>query len=190
MDFDHDGDLDLAFSNVNQPSVLLQNDTQTTGNWLLIELVGTVSNRDAVGATVQLKTNKQSSSRSVIGGGSYLSQGPYYLHFGLAPNETIEQAEIIWPNGQHQTIKNVPTAKRLQWIEPRAAGIVIVSGFVRNQLVRNSSESLRIPLRSLFICGSPKSSQKPKILAYSSIILGFAKMCCCSMMTSFAIPIA
>ena len=120
MDFDHDGDLDLAFSNVNQPSVVLQNDSQTTGNWLLIELVGTVSNRDALGATVKLKTSKQSMTRSVVGGGSYLSQGPYYLHFGLAQDETIEQAEIMWPSGQRQTIKNVPTAKRLQWIEPRA----------------------------------------------------------------------
>jgi hypothetical protein len=123
MDFDHDGDLDLAFSNVNQPSAVLQNDSQTVGNWLLIELVGTVSNRDAVGATVQLKTNKQSMTRSVVGGGSYLSQGPYYLHFGFAPGESIEQAEIIWPSGQRQTIKNVPTAKRLQWTEPRASPI-------------------------------------------------------------------
>jgi len=120
LDFDHDGDLDVVFSNINEPSTVLQNASQTTGNWLMIELIGTVSNRDAVGATIQLKTNKQSLTRSVVGGGSYLSQGPFYLHFGLAENEMIEQVEVLWPSGKRQTIKDVPTSKRLQWIEPTA----------------------------------------------------------------------
>ena len=118
LDFDRDGDLDLAFSNVNEPSAILENGSNTAGKWLIVELIGTVSNRDAVGATVHLKTSKRSYMRGVIGGGSFLSQGPLYLHFGLAADETIEQAEILWPNGNRQVIKDVPHSKRLRWVEP------------------------------------------------------------------------
>ena len=118
LDFDRDGDLDLSFSNIKEPSAVLQNDSTATGNWLVVELIGTVSNRDAVGATVHLKTNKRTHMRGVNGGGSYLSQGPFYLHFGLAADETIEQAEILWPSGQRQSIKNIPISRRLIWMEP------------------------------------------------------------------------
>lgn len=121
LDFDRDGDLDLVFSNINEPSAVLENVSQSTGNWLMIELIGTVSNRDAVGATVLIKTNRQSYSRSVVGGGSYLSQGPFHLHFGLAADESIEKVDVLWPSGKRQTIKDVPTSKLLQWVEPTLA---------------------------------------------------------------------
>jgi enediyne biosynthesis protein E4 len=117
LDFDKDGDLDLSFSNIDEPSALLQNDSIAVGNWIILELIGTISNRDAIGATVVLKTDKRSRLRCVVGGGSYLSQGPYYLHFGLGADETIEQAEIKWPSGVMQTVQKLSKANRYSIVE-------------------------------------------------------------------------
>lgn len=99
-DLNADGKLDLVFSNLNEPAVVLENTTQTNGTWVGVRLIGTISNRDAIGALVELQTDKQKRSRQVIGGGSYLSQGPYQLHFGIPSGETIKSFKITWPNGE------------------------------------------------------------------------------------------
>ncbi len=104
MDFDADGDLDLAVSHVNQNAVVLENKSKTEGNWCVLELVGTHSNRDCIGARVVFKTNKKSYLRTIVGGGSYLSQNPYSIHFGFPKSETLEQVEITWPDGVKQVI--------------------------------------------------------------------------------------
>jgi len=118
FDVDRDGDLDLTFSHVNQPVVLLENTTRTTGNWWILELVGTVSNRDAIGARVVFKSTKRSCLRNVVGGGSYLSQNPYSLHLGLPADEKLLQAEIFWPSGTTQLITEFKPNSRMQVVEP------------------------------------------------------------------------
>jgi enediyne biosynthesis protein E4 len=106
VDIDLDGDLDLAISHVNQDSVVLENKTKTNGQWCTLELVGTHSNRDSIGSRIVFKTNKKSYLRTVVGGGSYLSQNPYSVHFGFPESETLEQCEITWPDGAKQVIAN------------------------------------------------------------------------------------
>ena len=76
FDFDDDGDLDLAVSHVNQPAVILENKTKTSGNWCTVELIGNHSNRDCIGSRVVFQTNKNSYLRNIVGGGSYLTQNP------------------------------------------------------------------------------------------------------------------
>jgi enediyne biosynthesis protein E4 len=117
-DWDNDGDLDLAFSHVNQPTVVLENKTETDGNWWKIELVGTQSNRDAIGARIIFKSNKQSYLRNVVGGGSYLSQNPYSIHFGLPAGEELIQTEIVWPNGSSQVIPKLVANTSSRVVEP------------------------------------------------------------------------
>lgn len=104
-DLDGDGKLDLVFSNVNEPAVVLKNESTTLGHWVGVTLIGTTSNRNAIGAIAQLTTNKRTMSRQVIGGGSYLSQGPYQLHFGIPEGETPQQIRITWPSGVSQVIE-------------------------------------------------------------------------------------
>ena len=119
FDFDRDGALDLGFSNINEPSAVLRNQSSSKGKWFIAQLVGNVSNRDAIGATVHIKTNLQAHLRLVVGGGSYLSQGPNYLHFATAPEEAIEKIEILWPSGHRQTIQEIPSpSSRITWVEP------------------------------------------------------------------------
>lgn len=118
FDFDNDGDLDLAMSHVNQPAAILENSTTTSGNWCTFELVGIQSNRDCVGARVVFKTNKKSYLRSIVGGGSYLTQNPYLIHFGIPSDQTLEEAEIMWPNGNIQTIQNPTINSKSTFLEP------------------------------------------------------------------------
>lgn len=122
-DMDQDGDLDLIVSHVNQPSAVLENTTQHSSQWLQIELKGTRSNRDAIGSQVVLVTDKAKRLRLVCGGGSYLSQGPYSLHFGIPPGEEIQYAEISWPDGQKQRIEGLLPNQKHVLIEPQIASI-------------------------------------------------------------------
>lgn len=110
-DLNFDGKLDLVFSNVNEPAVVLQNSSEDVGNWVGLKLIGTHSNRDAIGALVELETDKRTLVRQVIGGGSYLSQGPYQLHFGIPQGETMKRFRITWPQGNREALEIVEGGK-------------------------------------------------------------------------------
>lgn len=117
-DFDGDGDMDLAFINVNQPAALLENRTASVGHWLQIELVGTICNRDCIGARLVVQTDQRRILRQVSGGGSYLSQAPYTVHFGLPPGQSQVDVEIIWPGGISQKILGLEVNQKHQVIQP------------------------------------------------------------------------
>ncbi len=117
FDLDHDGDLDLVVTHVNQEATVLQNSTPSDSLWWIVELVGTKSNRNAIGSKLLIKTNRRTILRSVIGGGSYLSQNPYYLHWALPKGEAVESVKVIWPSGSDQEI-NVSENSRTLIIEP------------------------------------------------------------------------
>jgi len=117
LDLDRDGDIDLAMSHINQPAAVLENKTPTKGNWVQIELIGTKSNRDGIGARVLFSTNKKQYLRHVIGGGSYLSQNPYLVHCAFPPDETLEKVEVTWPNSGSQTLTDVSVNLYRQIVE-------------------------------------------------------------------------
>ncbi len=83
-DLDHDGDLDLAVSHVNEPAAILENKCSSNGQWIELDLVGSKSNRNAIGAKLIFKTNAKRYLRLVVGGGSYMSQSPYTVHCALS----------------------------------------------------------------------------------------------------------
>ncbi len=118
FDMDHDGDIDLVFTHVNQDAVFLENRSEVVGNWWILELVGTKSNRDAIGARVVITSDKRTILRNVTGGGSYLSQKPYYIHWGLPAEEILKQVEITWPNGLKEVQRDLPPGSRRLVIEP------------------------------------------------------------------------
>ena len=122
-DFDRDGDLDLLITTNNGPAYLYRND-QTGGNRSIrFHLVGTKSNRDAIGAAVRIFQNSrdgraaQSQSRLVRGGSSYLSQSELPVTFGVGKSETIDRVTIDWPSGRTEEYKDLPTAKAYEIIE-------------------------------------------------------------------------
>lgn len=106
-DIDLDGDLDLVFTNVQEPAAILRNDTPSDGYLVQVELVGVRENRNAIGAACVLETSLGKTFRCVAGGGSYLSQGDYVMSWGLLPTEKVVQLTIQWPDGTQQTVRDL-----------------------------------------------------------------------------------
>jgi hypothetical protein len=106
-DFDHDGDLDLIITSNNGPARLLRNDNANQNDVVRVKLIGTKSNRDAIGAKVTLTTNTGNILvRMVKGGSSYLSQSELPLTFGLGKPGSVSnvQLKIVWPSGRKDAI--------------------------------------------------------------------------------------
>jgi hypothetical protein len=104
-DFDGDGDLDVVITQINGPPLLLRNDQKQGHDWLRLKLVGTRSNRDAIGAAVTLRTGKLTLWRQVIPTRGYLSQSELPLTFGLGDSHRVEEASIVWPDGTRQRLE-------------------------------------------------------------------------------------
>lgn len=118
-DYDNDGDLDLFVTNLNDRCIMLRNNKGNKSNWVLLDLEGTVSNRDAIGARVKLTSGGKlqiAQKRSTTG---YLSQGDHRLHFGLGKSDNIEKIEISWPSGKKQVLENVRANQILTITEPK-----------------------------------------------------------------------
>ena len=103
-DYDHDGRMDLAFSNSGEPAVLLHNESRTPNHWIRLELRGTKSNRDAVGAKVTVQVGDRKLVRHRKGGGSYLSAADPRLLIGVGPAKKVDEVEIRWPSGLVQRL--------------------------------------------------------------------------------------
>ncbi|MFQ6093380.1 MAG: CRTAC1 family protein [bacterium] len=106
-DFDNDGDLDMFITNQGQDAILYRNDVGNKNNWLELKLIGTVSNRNAIGARVRVLSGDLSQIREVDGGNGNHSQSSYRLHFGLGQREAIDLVEIRWPSGAVQKLTDV-----------------------------------------------------------------------------------
>jgi len=134
-DFDNDGDLDLFVANgvyssaPGESSFLYRNDGGTN-NGLLVRLVGTVSNRSAIGAKVRVKATIKGKTfwqlREISGGSGYCSQNDLRAHFGLGNATNVEVLRIEWPSGIVQELRDVPAKQTLTVTEPvrlRATGL-------------------------------------------------------------------
>jgi enediyne biosynthesis protein E4 len=107
-DFDDDGDLDFAFShNDGEPNVLVSNEIVNDNGWLRVRLIGTVSNRDAIGAWLVLHTSAGDQLRLVKGGASYLSQCDLRPFWGYSAGTRITGLSIHWPKGRVQKLDAV-----------------------------------------------------------------------------------
>ncbi len=106
-DFDNDGDVDVLVMNMNEPPLLLRNDLKSGSNWLTIKLVGTISNRSAIGSRVTIKTGERLQIQEVTSQTSYYSHNDFRLHFGLGADHQVQNIEIHWASGEKETIKNV-----------------------------------------------------------------------------------
>jgi enediyne biosynthesis protein E4 len=105
-DFDNDGDLDILIVNLNEPPSLLRNDVSGKNSWLKVKLIGTKSNRSAVGARVLVRAGDSTQTQEVQSQSSFLSCNDSRLHFGLGPAVKAE-LRVRWPTGEWQTIADL-----------------------------------------------------------------------------------
>lgn len=122
-DFDRDGDLDLLITTNNGPAYLYRSD-QTAGNRSIrIRLVGTKSNRDAIGASLKIfhgtSNGPSSQSRLVKGGSSYLSQSELPVTFGLGKRDKIDRLVIQWPSGRVEEYRNLAAGRAYECVEAK-----------------------------------------------------------------------
>jgi hypothetical protein len=112
-DFDNDGDIDVVVNTVNGLPQLLRCDSTSGNNWIKVKLIGTKSNRSAIGARVSCAATFPGESKphrqidEVRSGGGYFSQSDLRVHFGLGKAQKVDLLEIHWPSGQMDTVKDI-----------------------------------------------------------------------------------
>jgi hypothetical protein len=112
-DFDRDGDLDVLISSNNGPAHLYRNDGGNRNHWLQVKLVGTKSNRSAIGAVVRVTSAGGMQWQAVHSGSSYCSSSDLALTFGLGKDATATSLEIAWPSGAKQKLTNLTADQHL-----------------------------------------------------------------------------
>jgi enediyne biosynthesis protein E4 len=126
-DFDRDGDLDLLLTTNNGPAYLYRNDQLAGNRSIRFRLLGTKSNRDAIGAVVRVFAGGITQSRMVKGGSSYLSQSELPVTFGLEKRDRIDRVVIDWPNGGTEEYKSLAGGRCYECTEGK--GIAAQDGF-------------------------------------------------------------
>ena len=123
-DFDGDGCLDLYVVNIGEfegrPGVakLFRNNCASGNNWLMVRAVGTLSNRDGIGATITVSSAGSTQHRTVTAGSSQMSQHTLAAHFGLGEAAHVDTLTVRWPSGRSQTLTDVAANQVLVVTEP------------------------------------------------------------------------
>jgi len=112
-DFDNDGDIDVVVNTVNDYPQLLRCDAKTGNNWIKVKLIGTKSNRSAIGARLKCVTTTREDKTThaqideVRSSSGYFSQSDLRIHFGLGKAEKVDSIEIRWPSGTVETLRDI-----------------------------------------------------------------------------------
>lgn len=116
-DYDADGDIDLVLTNSGEPAALLRNEGGNAGNWLQIDLEGTISNRDAIGAIVRIEAGGRVQMQQVKAGSGYQSSSQKSLFFGLGRTEQVKRITVEWPSGGKQSKGDVAVNQSIYIVE-------------------------------------------------------------------------
>lgn len=122
-DYDNDGDEDVFIVNHGGPGILLRNDGGNRNHWLQVEVHGTKSNRQGIGATVRVVVGDTVQTRQIGAQSSYLSQNSLIETFGLGAAARADTVEVSWPGGVHVTRTAVTANQRLQITEGSGSGV-------------------------------------------------------------------
>ncbi len=117
-DYDSDGDLDIYVSNYSGGNELFKNVIGTNNHWFHIDLVGTISNKSAIGARVKITTSSGTQIREVSSGNGLYGQNSLTVEFGLGSVTTVGQIDINWPSGTTQTLYSYSADQKITIIEP------------------------------------------------------------------------
>jgi hypothetical protein len=104
-DLDGDGDLDVAITQAGGRPLVLRNDQDLGHPWLRVRLIGAGSNRDAIGAWIEVEAGGITQRRQVMPTRSYLSQVEQPVTFGLGTATGIDGLRVVWPDGSTQEVE-------------------------------------------------------------------------------------
>jgi enediyne biosynthesis protein E4 len=117
-DLDDDGDIDIVVNHMDGPPALLRNDTPRAGRWIRLKLVGTRSNRDAIGALVRVTAGGRTIVRQRKGGCSMQSTNDPRLLIGLGAVDEVSRVIVRWPSGATSILEHLPTDRTYEVVEP------------------------------------------------------------------------
>ncbi len=117
-DYDNDGRMDAFIVNLGAPAYLLHNTSPAKNHWIAVKLVGRKSNRDGIGAQVEITAGGKRQQRERVAGCGYMSQDDPRLHFGLGSQAKVDQLTITWPSGTRQVIAN-PAVDQVVTVEEK-----------------------------------------------------------------------
>jgi enediyne biosynthesis protein E4 len=118
-DLDNDGDVDIVVNHKDGAPALLRNDTKTVNHWIRLSMVGTLSNRDAVGALVTIELKDRTLFRQRKGGVSLESSHDPRLLIGLGHDTEARRVTIRWPSGRVTTAEHLAADRSYRVVEPR-----------------------------------------------------------------------
>ena len=118
-DYDNDGKMDAFLVNLGAKGTLVHNVSTNTGHWVAIKLKGTKSNRDGIGARVEVYAAGKRYMEERVAESGYLSQNDDRLHFGLGAATTVEKIVVHWPSGREQTVPGQGVDRVLTVEEPQ-----------------------------------------------------------------------
>jgi hypothetical protein len=118
-DYDNDGKVDAFLVNLGARGTLLHNTSTNTGHWVALKLKGTKSNRDGIGARVEVYAGGKRWTAERVASSGYLSQDDGRMHFGLGAAGTIDKIVVHWPSGREQTVEKQPVDRVLTVEEPK-----------------------------------------------------------------------
>ncbi|MEK6611656.1 MAG: FG-GAP-like repeat-containing protein [Gemmatimonadota bacterium] len=143
-DFDNDGDVDGIVTVNGGPAHLLRNDGGNQNHWLQVELRGSKSTRQAIGARVRLVAGGTSQSRHVGAQASYLSQNSLIETFGLGSGALVDTLEIIWPGGAREVRTGLSANQRVRVVEGEVSAVSDRAGLDRFWALMRDATSQRI----------------------------------------------
>lgn len=102
-DLDGDGDPDIVVNEIDDPATVLENRGPAKGHWLAVRTVGTVSNRDGIGAVVSVKVGDSVQMRRIRSGCAFASSSEIVARFGLGEATRVDELRVRWPTGKEET---------------------------------------------------------------------------------------
>jgi hypothetical protein len=106
-DFDNDGDIDVLAVNLNDRPNLYRNESENGNHWITFRLEGVRSNRDAIGARIEIDAGGRMQAGEVRSGSSYLSHNDIRVHFGLGDSDRVDRVRVRWPNSPIQELTSL-----------------------------------------------------------------------------------
>jgi hypothetical protein len=121
LDWDRDGDPDVVVVHQDTPAALLSNETPREGNGLIVQLHGVESNRDGIGARLEVVDEHKTQILENVSGDGFYASNERLLMVGLGKSQTVKSLSIKWPTGRREVLENIPANSRVTVVEGRAS---------------------------------------------------------------------